>query len=199
MMPWKAFELLFFAIFGQTDTASLQVHKPDVKERCPVITAVPLLTTTALVPVGSLKQVTTNLTTTTTAIPEFELGQPEWTEKMFVVAFGIYQIVAVIVLINLLIAMMSDTYQRIQVCNPAPSRRRHITLAFHLFSNSTFFLVQCLLPSCHFHFLSLSRIIFSLLCLSFFLSSFCFRPSVISLSLIVKWMTPSLLPKWSWI
>lgn len=133
MMPWKAFELLFFAIFGQTDTATLQVHKP-VQERCPVIPAVPLLTTTAVVPVGSLKQVTTNLTTTTTPVPIFELGQPEWTEKMFVVAFGIYQIVAVIVLINLLIAMMSDTYQRIQVCTPPPSQNFRFP-AFHTSSS----------------------------------------------------------------
>lgn len=117
MMPWKAFELLFFAIFGQTDTASLQVHKIKPEQiRCPVIPTVPLLSTTAVAPLGSAKEVTTNLTTTTTPAPIFEPGQPEWTEKMFVVAFGIYQIVAVIVLINLLIAMMSDTYQRIQVC-----------------------------------------------------------------------------------
>ncbi|XP_026686120.1 uncharacterized protein LOC103518553, partial [Diaphorina citri] len=115
MMPWKAFELLFFAIFGQTDTASLQVHKIKPEQiRCPVIPTVPLLSTTAVAPLGSAKEVTTNMTTTTTPAPIFEPGQPEWTEKMFVVAFGIYQIVAVIVLINLLIAMMSDTYQRIQ-------------------------------------------------------------------------------------
>ncbi|KAI5711309.1 hypothetical protein M8J75_015992 [Diaphorina citri] len=116
MMPWKAFELLFFAIFGQTDTASLQVHKIKPEQiRCPVIPTVPLLSTTAVAPLGSAKEVTTNMTTTTTPAPIFEPGQPEWTEKMFVVAFGIYQIVAVIVLINLLIAMMSDTYQRIQL------------------------------------------------------------------------------------
>lgn len=111
MMPWKAFELLFFAIFGQTETASLHVHKIKPVSACEDSSALPLLTTTALVPVGSL-----NLTTTTTPVPLFIPGQPEWTEKLFVVAFGIYQIVAVIVLINLLIAMMSDTYQRIQVC-----------------------------------------------------------------------------------
>lgn len=159
MMPWKAFELLFFAIFGQTDTASLQVHKPVQEERCPVIAAVPLLTTTALAPLGSLKQVTTNLTTTTTPVPIFEPGQPEWTEKMFVVAFGIYQIVAVIVLINLLIAMMSDTYQRIQVCTPP------LSLLCLLFAHSGFpaFHLFKLSLLCHFDFLTFLRIIFSLL------------------------------------
>ena len=43
-----------------------------------------------------------------------EVNQPEWTSSLFKLAFGVYMLVAVIVLINLLIAMMSDTYQRIQ-------------------------------------------------------------------------------------
>ena len=38
-----------------------------------------------------------------------------WTLEMYKVIFAIYLLVTVIVLINLLIAMMSDTYQRIQV------------------------------------------------------------------------------------
>ena len=38
-----------------------------------------------------------------------------WTLEMFKVVFSAYLLVTVIVLINLLIAMMSDTYQRIQV------------------------------------------------------------------------------------
>jgi hypothetical protein len=41
--------------------------------------------------------------------------RPEWTENLFKLVYGIYMLVSVIVLINLLIAMMSDTYQRIQV------------------------------------------------------------------------------------
>lgn len=41
--------------------------------------------------------------------------RPEWTENLFKIVFGIYMLVSVVVLINLLIAMMSDTYQRIQV------------------------------------------------------------------------------------
>lgn len=41
--------------------------------------------------------------------------QPLWTDYLFKMVFGIYMLVSVIVLINLLIAMMSDTYQRIQV------------------------------------------------------------------------------------
>lgn len=41
--------------------------------------------------------------------------RPEWTEILFKLVYGIYMLVSVIVLINLLIAMMSDTYQRIQV------------------------------------------------------------------------------------
>lgn len=43
-----------------------------------------------------------------------ESYQPEWTRGLFKLAFGIYMLVSVVVLINLLIAMMSDTYQRIQ-------------------------------------------------------------------------------------
>ncbi|KZC09786.1 PREDICTED: transient receptor potential cation channel subfamily M member 5-like [Dufourea novaeangliae] len=43
-----------------------------------------------------------------------EIMQPEWTTVLFKLAFGIYMLVSVVVLINLLIAMMSDTYQRIQ-------------------------------------------------------------------------------------
>lgn len=41
--------------------------------------------------------------------------RPDWTEGFFKIIFGTYLLVSVIVLINLLIAMMSDTYQRIQV------------------------------------------------------------------------------------
>lgn len=41
--------------------------------------------------------------------------QPPWTEYFFTFFYGIYMLVSVVVLINLLIAMMSDTYQRIQV------------------------------------------------------------------------------------
>ena len=39
----------------------------------------------------------------------------EWTINLFKIVFGFYLLMAAIVLINLLIAMMSDTYQRIQV------------------------------------------------------------------------------------
>ncbi|ODM88846.1 Ankyrin-3 [Orchesella cincta] len=42
------------------------------------------------------------------------LGQPDWTIVLFKIVFGVYLLVTVIVLINLLIAMMSDTYQRIE-------------------------------------------------------------------------------------
>lgn len=45
--------------------------------------------------------------------------RPEWTENLFKIVYGIYMLVSVIVLINLLIAMMSDTYQRIQVIIPS--------------------------------------------------------------------------------
>lgn len=41
--------------------------------------------------------------------------QPAWTIYLFKAVFGVYMLVSVVVLINLLIAMMSDTYQRIQV------------------------------------------------------------------------------------
>lgn len=46
--------------------------------------------------------------------------RPDWTDNLFKVTFGVYMLVSVIVLINLLIAMMSDTYQRIQVINAVP-------------------------------------------------------------------------------
>uniref|UniRef100_A0A336KVJ5 CSON012204 protein n=1 Tax=Culicoides sonorensis TaxID=179676 RepID=A0A336KVJ5_CULSO len=72
-----SFELLFFAVFGQTTTDQIIVDKYDER---------------------------------------FKEGrtQPVWTDYLFKVVFGIYMLVSVIVLINLLIAMMSDTYQRIQ-------------------------------------------------------------------------------------
>nr|XP_040236278.2 serine/threonine-protein phosphatase 6 regulatory ankyrin repeat subunit A isoform X1 [Anopheles coluzzii] len=75
MNPILSFELLFFAVFGQTTTDQTQIDK-----------------------------MTPNTTRT----------QPYWTEYLFKIVFGIYMLVSVVVLINLLIAMMSDTYQRIQ-------------------------------------------------------------------------------------
>lgn len=74
--PITSFELLFFAVFGQTTTDNTQVDK------------------------SSANAVRT---------------QPLWTDYLFKIVFGVYMLVSVIVLINLLIAMMSDTYQRIQV------------------------------------------------------------------------------------
>lgn len=76
MNPITSFELLFFAVFGQTTTDQTQVDKNPG-----------------------------NTTRT----------QPYWTEYLFKIVFGVYMLVSVVVLINLLIAMMSDTYQRIQV------------------------------------------------------------------------------------
>lgn len=80
MNPITSFELLFFAVFGQTTTEQTQVDK-----------------------------ILGNSTRT----------QPYWTEYLFKIVFGIYMLVSVVVLINLLIAMMSDTYQRIQVFEQA--------------------------------------------------------------------------------
>jgi hypothetical protein len=77
MNPILSFELLFFAVFGQTTTEQTQTDKS--------------------LPSGSART------------------QPYWTEYLFKIVFGIYMLVSVVVLINLLIAMMSDTYQRIQV------------------------------------------------------------------------------------
>lgn len=76
MNPIVSFELLFFAVFGQTTTDQTQVDKIP-----PIVTR----------------------------------RQPEETDYLFKIVFGIYMLVSVVVLINLLIAMMSDTYQRIQV------------------------------------------------------------------------------------
>lgn len=73
MSPLVVFELLFFAIFGQTTYDEL-----IIKDRG-------------------------------------KYSRPAWTDNLFKIAFGIYMLVSVVVLINLLIAMMSDTYQRIQV------------------------------------------------------------------------------------
>lgn len=73
MNPIYSFELLFFAVFGQTTTEQTRVHRNDSNT------------------------------------------QPAWTNYLFKIVFGIYMLVSVVVLINLLIAMMSDTYQRIQV------------------------------------------------------------------------------------
>jgi hypothetical protein len=42
-------------------------------------------------------------------------GIDDWTLELFKIVFALYLLVTAIVLINLLIAMMSDTYQRIQV------------------------------------------------------------------------------------
>ncbi|KAJ8969600.1 hypothetical protein NQ317_011314, partial [Molorchus minor] len=74
MNPLYAFELLFFAIFGQTSYEQLNVKAPR-------------------------------------GVEQF---RPTWTINLYKVIFGVYMLVSVIVLINLLIAMMSDTYQRIQ-------------------------------------------------------------------------------------
>lgn len=77
-----SFELLFFAVFGQTTTEQTIVDK--------------------FPPPQGVQATAT---------------QPAWTEYLFKIVFGVYMLVSVIVLINLLIAMMSDTYQRIQVSN----------------------------------------------------------------------------------
>ena len=42
-------------------------------------------------------------------------GNPASLSYLFQLVFGLYMLVTTVVLINLLIAMMSDTYQRIQV------------------------------------------------------------------------------------
>ncbi|CAH1993637.1 unnamed protein product [Acanthoscelides obtectus] len=74
MNPLLAFELLFFAVFGQTTYDELRVKSHNPKEPY----------------------------------------RPPWTDNLFKIVFGVYMLVSVVVLINLLIAMMSDTYQRIQ-------------------------------------------------------------------------------------
>ena len=42
-------------------------------------------------------------------------GNPASLSYLYQLVFGLYMLVTTVVLINLLIAMMSDTYQRIQV------------------------------------------------------------------------------------
>lgn len=84
MNPISSFELLFFAVFGQTTTEQTQVDRQEMLK---------------------------------TSNTKFKPNQPYWTEYLFKIVFGIYMLVSVVVLINLLIAMMSDTYQRIQVAH----------------------------------------------------------------------------------
>lgn len=95
MNPITSFELLFFAVFGQTTTDQTQVDK-----------------------INSLQMRT----------------QPYWTEYLFKIVFGVYMLVSVVVLINLLIAMMSDTYQRIQV--QPPYHFTFIPLSINLFNEN---------------------------------------------------------------
>ena len=66
-------------------------------------------------------------------------SRPEWTENLFKIVYGIYMLVSVIVLINLLIAMMSDTYQRIQVII--------LSLSFYFFPSWSIPLNRSLKPS----------------------------------------------------
>lgn len=63
--------------------------------------------------------------------------RPEWTENLFKLVFGVYLLVSVIVLINLLIAMMSDTYQRIQVTVHGPRDCSVLMCLSVLFSRPT--------------------------------------------------------------
>lgn len=84
MNPLTAFELLFFAVFGQTTYDELIVNPRQQNSNQPYI-------------------------------QNQKPDRPDWTTNLFKVVFGIYMLVSVVVLINLLIAMMSDTYQRIQV------------------------------------------------------------------------------------
>lgn len=81
MSPLAVFDLLFFAVFGQT-------HENAVR------------------------------------VPNWQHSQPSWTAVPFKIFFGIYMLVSVVVLINLLIAMMTDTYQRIQVMRDRLRRER---------------------------------------------------------------------------
>lgn len=62
--------------------------------------------------------------------------RPDWTEGLFKLVFGAYLLVSVIVLINLLIAMMSDTYQRIQVIHI--KLKHYLTDPVFFFSLSNF-------------------------------------------------------------
>lgn len=98
MNPLVAFELLFFAVFGQTTYDEMMIRPPANQ-------------------------------------PAY---RPLWTENLFKIVFGIYMLVSVVVLINLLIAMMSDTYQRIQVI---------IFLSFLFFQSQR---IQYVLSSCCF-------------------------------------------------
>ena len=53
-------------------------------------------------------------------------GNPDSLSYLYQLVFGLYMLVTTVVLINLLIAMMSDTYQRIQVNNCLGFRRQKI-------------------------------------------------------------------------
>ena len=53
-------------------------------------------------------------------------GNPDSLSYLYQLVFGLYMLVTTVVLINLLIAMMSDTYQRIQVNNCLGFRRQKL-------------------------------------------------------------------------
>lgn len=67
--------------------------------------------------------------------------RPEWTEPAFKIIFGSYLLVSVIVLINLLIAMMSDTYQRYGYLSISTEMKREKCLLIKC-NNNSFFPVQ---------------------------------------------------------
>ena len=52
---------------------------------------------------------------------------PAYLSYLFQLVFGLYMLVTTVVLINLLIAMMSDTYQRIQVHLVPSPPNNHLT------------------------------------------------------------------------
>ena len=58
---------------------------------------------------------------------------PAYLSYLFQLVFGLYMLVTTVVLINLLIAMMSDTYQRIQVSScscPSPPDSLRTVMTF---------------------------------------------------------------------
>ncbi|OWR50221.1 serine/threonine-protein phosphatase 6 regulatory ankyrin repeat subunit C [Danaus plexippus plexippus] len=133
LSPIEAFEKMFFALFGQITISDLNY----VSRLRPLWTqnlfkfvfggyllmTVVVLVTLLIAMMSDTYQriqllffaVFGQTTTEQTRVHRNDSNvQPAWTNYLFKIVFGIYMLVSVVVLINLLIAMMSDTYQRIQ-------------------------------------------------------------------------------------
>ncbi|GBO98317.1 Transient receptor potential-gamma protein [Eumeta japonica] len=129
MTPIEAFEKLFFAVFGQITLSDLN-YISDVRPSwtqilfkfvfgCYMLVSVVVLINLLIAMMSDTYQRIQVIFNVLLDYHGADADQPQnvqpvWTNYLFKIVFGIYMLVSVVVLINLLIAMMSDTYQRIQ-------------------------------------------------------------------------------------